>query len=315
MAQGEPMADGDGRDEPLGGGMGLSALGISLIYLLFGTTALVLFDVVVPRFVTSHSLLHRIQTVKAGVEVAATALLVYVLVARSRRSLSRTNEQLRDTRTRMTVLYRVLRHNLRTELTLIRGYAERGRSGSTDPAVKETCADAVAVADEVSRRVNKIHTFREVVQQEATRTDVPLADVVERAVVRVDARIDHDGAISAADVPGLYVRAVPEIEHAIAEVIENAILHHDGDAPIVDVVADREGSTVELEIRDDGPGIPGQEVAIVGGGRNETSLDHASGIGLWLADWTVTESGGTMTIADRDPRGTIVRLSLPAAGG
>lgn len=313
MAQGEPMTDGDGREGALDGGMGLSALGISLIYLLFGTTALLLFDVVVPRFVTSHSLLHRIQTVKASVEVAATTLLVYVLVARSRRSLSRANEQLRESQTRLTVLYRVLRHNLRSELTLIRGYVARARDEANDPVATSACSDAVSVTDEVSRRVNKIHTFRDVVHQEATRMEVPLADVVDRAVARVGEQIDHDAAVSVEDLAGMTIRAVPEIEYAVAEVIENAIRHQEGDAPAVEVAAARRGSRIELDIRDQGPGVPAQEVAVIADRRDETTLDHASGIGLWLADWTVAESGGEMTIDDREPRGTVVRLSLPAA--
>ena len=47
----------------------------------------------------------------------------------------------------------------------------------------------------------------------------------------------------------------------------------------------------------------------------ETALEHASGLGLWLVHWIVTESGGDIEIATREPTGTVVRMWLPRADG
>jgi K+-sensing histidine kinase KdpD len=43
----------------------------------------------------------------------------------------------------------------------------------------------------------------------------------------------------------------------------------------------------------------------------ETSLEHASGLGLWLVHWIVTESGGSVSFEEREPRGSVVELTLP----
>jgi signal transduction histidine kinase len=45
----------------------------------------------------------------------------------------------------------------------------------------------------------------------------------------------------------------------------------------------------------------------------ETALEHASGLGLWLVHWIVTESGGDLEIDTREPTGTVVRMWLPRA--
>ncbi|WP_195155780.1 hypothetical protein, partial [Halorubrum sp. AJ67] len=45
----------------------------------------------------------------------------------------------------------------------------------------------------------------------------------------------------------------------------------------------------------------------------ETALEHASGLGLWLVHWIVTESGGDLKIDTREPTGTVVRMWLPRA--
>jgi hypothetical protein len=72
------MADGDtGVGRVAVRGSELSPLGVAAIYLAFGLAALALFDLVVPRVIRSHDLLHRVQAVKGLVEVGVTAGLVY----------------------------------------------------------------------------------------------------------------------------------------------------------------------------------------------------------------------------------------------
>lgn len=310
------MADGGAEtDVENVGQRGLSPLKIAAIYLVFGLGALLVFDFVVPRAIRSETLLHRVQTVKGLVEVALTAVLIYVLVARSQGSLTRTNRQLQEARTRLAVLYCLLRHNLRNELTLLRGFSERARDAAQGATVTESCEETIAVADEITHRVDKIHLFQNVVYQRSTPTDVPLASAVDRAIARVDARFDHDATISVANLDGVRVRAIPEIEHAIAEIVENAVVHAETDSPTVRIDAERRDGTVVLEIRDDGPGIPDHEAGLFEDRREETALEHASGVGLWLADWTAVESVGNLSIAEReDGPGTIVRMTLPTVG-
>lgn len=76
--------------------------------------------------------------------------------------------------------------------------------------------------------------------------------------------------------------------------------------------AERDGDDVVLRVVDDGPGIPDAELEAVTAGR-ETALSHGSGLGLWLVRWAARALGATFTFADREPRGTVVELQLPAS--
>jgi signal transduction histidine kinase len=78
---------------------------------------------------------------------------------------------------------------------------------------------------------------------------------------------------------------------------------------VVDSDTDR---WIRVVIADNGPGLPEQDRTAITEGR-ETELEHASGLGLWLAHWLVDRSGGHLRFHDATPRGTVVELLLPRA--
>jgi signal transduction histidine kinase len=84
------------------------------------------------------------------------------------------------------------------------------------------------------------------------------------------------------------VEAVPKLDIAIENLVENAVEHNDATRPRVSVEVTN-GDRPTLVVSDNGPGIPEQEIAALEGER-ETSLEHGSGIGLWLVKWIVDRS-------------------------
>jgi signal transduction histidine kinase len=108
-----------------------------------------------------------------------------------------------------------------------------------------------------------------------------------------------------------WVQALPQIEQAFEELIDNACSYA-GEAPSVSVTV-AVGETVEVRIADDGPGIPESERAIVAAETLEEPLFHGSGLGLWLVSWLVTYSEGNVRIVDDGDEGTTVVVSLPRA--
>jgi signal transduction histidine kinase len=68
---------------------------------------------------------------------------------------------------------------------------------------------------------------------------------------------------------------------------------------------------VRLTVADDGPGIPKAEIEVIEEGQ-ETPLEHASGLGLWLVQHVVEQSGGDVEFEVED--GTRVHLTLPQPG-
>lgn len=218
----------------------------------------------------------------------------------------------RRQRQQLQVLYRVLRHNLRTQLNVISGYADILQ----DPHDEETREEA---ATTISRTVDDLLTVSEQTQR-IKQTFTPNEDLIGEPLSRVvrtacEASLSEspsvDSTLRIADVS----EAVnPELGTAIQELVGNAVTHNDADHPTVTVTVEDTRtdafSEVSIKIMDNGPGIPENERAVLREGE-ETPLLHGSGLGLWLVNWVVTELGGRIDITDNDPRGSIVTITVP----
>jgi len=130
-----------------------------------------------------------------------------------------------------------------------------------------------------------------------------VGDVIDPLLERYpDARIDVTLGVDE-------LRTVPRLlSLALVETVENALEHADG-TPEVTVRATREGDFVRFVVADDGPGIPAMEIETVRSGA-ETSLEHASSLGLWLIYWATQSLGGDVSFDAADD-GSTVALRVP----
>ncbi|WP_247729368.1 ATP-binding protein [Halovivax limisalsi] len=218
---------------------------------------------------------------------------------------------------RVEVLNRVLRHDLRNGMNIIEGSAERLAALSDKP---EAESYARAIRERTAELIDLAAKTR-VVERTLDRTDVTgpvdAVEAVETAIDRVRTTYD-DPAIRRSLPEGAAVQSDDLLTEAIYNVIENAIEHADGADPTIDIsvsTGDSSAGTVTITIADDGPGIPDEERRLLEEEREITQLRHASGLGLWLVDWVVTQAGGELRFEENEPRGTIVELHLPAADG
>ncbi|WP_338902212.1 MULTISPECIES: histidine kinase N-terminal 7TM domain-containing protein [Salinibaculum] len=213
---------------------------------------------------------------------------------------------------RLDVLNRVLRHNIRNELNIVRGHVELARSAVDDGAAERLDA-AVETVDDIVERSNKVGQLSRL----SETTDGPI-DLGERLGSDLDAVADeYPGAdITVALPDSLPVAAGPSVTVAFEELLVNAVEHNDADRPQAEVELDESASDTEsvvVTVADDGPGIDAQEYRAVEAGR-ETPLSHASGLGLWLANWVVERYGGSLSFENTDD-GCVVGVSLPRAEG
>jgi PAS domain S-box-containing protein len=158
-------------------------------------------------------------------------------------------------------------------------------------------------ADAMAALVTKTAAVDRIVDTDPESTTVALEAAVDRAV----ASVDGDSAATVdVDVPSVDVRAVPVVDLAVRNLLENA-LAHSGEAPTVSVTATVAERSVTLSVVDDGPGIPDAELAALERGA-ETPLEHGSGVGLWLVEWVVTKSGGDLSFATDDGTRAAIRF-------
>lgn len=287
---------------------------IALVYVLVGGAWILLSDRAVATLPVDRALVTQLQTVKGWVFVGLSGLLVYGLVSHSRRQLRDANDKLTRALQQASVLHRILRHNLRNACNVIELEAERlaADGGETDESrharTIERQVETLLELGEKSRHLRKIALG------EQERLAFDLVPVVEAEVAEFRAR--HPEVSVTVDVPArARVRALPEIEVVIRELLANAVeFGTDGraESPTVDVEVGRTDDAVTLLVDDDGPGLPEMEREVLERGVEEP-LRHSQGLGLWVVRVIVADSGGDLEVRDAEPRGTVVRVEFQAA--
>ncbi|MFB6122014.1 MAG: PAS domain-containing protein [Haloferacaceae archaeon] len=219
--------------------------------------------------------------------------------------------RLRNQAERLSVLNRVLRHDIRTKANIVSGYADLVRRDPTRidegvENVRETTAELVELSD-------KIRKLERTIAKSGATGRYDVVDAVERALTNVDAA-GRDASFEV-DLPAAaWTTADERFEFAVEELLENAV-EHGGDAPTVSVSVRSETrrgrGEVVVRVADDGPGIPEHERRVLER-EGETPLEHASGYGLWLVKWAVTTLDGTLDIDERERGGTVVTIRVAA---
>lgn len=220
--------------------------------------------------------------------------------------------QQRGRQERLEVLQRILRHNVRNDLSIVQGYARQILSGEETDVDPETAARRILNSSE--NVLSTAEKVRNIEKQLGSKADdgesVALTALLERRVEHAREMVDEE-AIILTDLPAeCQINSEKAVlERVIDELLENAIRHADHDEPTIEVSASL-GDQVVIRIADDGPGMPEQERNPVLTG-TETPLKHSSGLGLWTVRWGVRRLNGDLSIRDRSPRGTVVEIRLP----
>lgn len=208
----------------------------------------------------------------------------------------------------VSILHRLLRHNLRNEMTVVSGYAEGIRERVSGQAV-EMAEQILATSSDLVELSEKARKMEHHVDEEPEAKPVDVVPPVWRAVEAVEE--DYPDAEVSTDAPTEAVAlAAPALETAVHELVENAVKHA-GDDPTVAVEVATSDETVVVRVTDDGPGIPSQDRTVLERG-DESPLHHGSGIGLWLVYWIV-ESIDADIATTVNERGTTVTVTLPSA--
>lgn len=204
------------------------------------------------------------------------------------------------------ILGRILRHNVRNDITAIRGRAELiAERGSEDSQQK--ARQIVSKSKELLSTTENARAIRDVVDSRGQRVEFSLETRVTEVAAQLREQYPRADITVEGEVDGT-LRAHPDFDEAIRHAVENGIEHNDDEDASVAVGTRVVDDQLLLEVRDDGPGIPDHELQPLRN-REETPLAHGSGAGLWIIDRVVEYSGGTTTFAVDD--GTTVQFRFP----
>ena len=213
---------------------------------------------------------------------------------------------------RRQVMNRILRHDLRNDMNVVVGHADMLLQSDDEQVtnhaetIRQKALSLVNLGDKVRTIDQQLHGVDRQLRQ------INIAQIVREEISAI--HDEHPSIIIRSRIDETSIIGNTLIRTAIRNVLDNSIVHNDNSCPEIEVEVERRHETnrVQVEIRDNGPGIPkGERRAITN--EAETPLEHISGLGLWLVKWIVDGMDGSMSIAQNSPRGTIVTLSFPAA--
>lgn len=214
---------------------------------------------------------------------------------------------------RVSLFNRLLRHNLRNEITVIAGFANH----ITEVADGTSLAGPARKIDTAATKLTRITESMKQVEATVTREGsdrsrrsarVAVTDVLD------EIRETHPAAsVSVTERTAMWIEADEAFDYALTHAVENAIVHADTDAPTVEIAIGESPNTgrVEIRIDDDAPPIPRSELDALDDHRTVTATRHGSGCGLFVMKWCLESLGGELKIEPADVRGNAVYFYLP----
>ena len=226
------------------------------------------------------------------------------------------NEQLRAN------LLRSISHDLRTPLTSISGNASNLLTSANDfdeATKRQLYAD---IYDDSMWLINLVENLLSVTRIEEGRMNLnPSAELMDEVIAEALRHInrksvEHEISVHSGEDFILAHMDARLIVQVVINIVDNAVKYTPAGSHIR-IETEKAGAWVVVRIADDGPGISDEAKAQVfdmfySGANRVADSRRSLGLGLFLCKSIVTAHGGTITVRDNQPRGTIFEFTLPA---
>jgi PAS domain S-box-containing protein len=210
----------------------------------------------------------------------------------------------------LQILDRVLRHNLRNEMTAIQGNAELIRSETASEELSNRATDIIEGGDRLTATATKIREVIERLIEKPQYRPIDLRSFLQHVAFDLRDRFP-EATIEIDCTDEITVSTVSSIKDAIRELLTNAIIHNDVRSPEVFVRVRTDSDGVSITVEDNGPTIPEMERRVLLGEKERTPTYHGSGLGLWLVNVIAARSGGYVQFEANEPHGNMVTIALP----
>jgi len=270
----------------------------------------------------------RLAAGERGITVAAGGAAEIADVGRALNTLS---GALADSEDRQRRFLLTVSHELRTPLTAVTGYAEALADGVLAPA--DVPRAGQVIRSEAGRLQRRIEELLALARLEADDVTVDIGDVDVVALLRAAAAAWSASAATAGvsitvdvdvDVSGLWVRADAErlrqLVDALTDNALRALRARAGAAPgVVVLAAGAAANAVLVEVRDSGPGLAPEDLAVAFEPgllteRYRGERPVGSGVGLALVSRLARLMGGDATAGTAAEGGLSVTVRLPGSG-
>jgi two-component system, OmpR family, sensor kinase len=260
--------------------------------------------------ITAHDLSRRLPVVNAHDELGRMASVFNVTLDRLQASFDALDRFVADAS-----------HELRTPLTTLRSVGEVGlRRSRTVEEYREIIGSMLEEAQRLQLLIQRLLELASAeggsptVERTPLRVDEYVAACVNELAILADTKRQQ---LSVDAVPSTAVTDPVLFRQALQNLLDNAI-KYSPDGSKIGVTIRQNGTSVEVSVSDDGPGISPENRAHLmerffrpdrGRGRNSGGF----GLGLSITKAYLRVMGGSLQYEPREPRGSTFRLTLPKA--
>lgn len=210
----------------------------------------------------------------------------------------------------LTVLNRVLRHNLRTSINVISGYTDILDSNCSDLQKQKSIRKIrkrTQEMDDISQKMKKVRNLAIGDKQPTPLKINKLNEIIKpyrkrkNTIIRLDIESGGNREIKYGSI----------FKIALDEVISHAIEDNTKAVSRVHIIIKEiDENHIDVEIKDNQSSIKNEEWKIIQSGE-ETPLGHIDGIELWILYWSVTAIGGDIKLHSKKSNENTFTIKLP----
>lgn len=222
-------------------------------------------------------------------------------------------DELAQQSSKAILLNRLLRHEVLNKLAVIQGYTTQLADGEAIDN-DETIQRIFRNSEDVQNAIDDIGFLTRIhPDPDSPFQPIQLDSVIREEIASI--RNDHPNAeVSVSDqttVP-LYVLADDQLHQLFRQLFENAIQHNPADNPELMVSVTATKTYVEVDVTDNGPGLPDDQRANLEEGELPEYDDPATGFGIPVTKMLVSQYDGTVDVKT-EGSGTRIHVTLPRA--
>ncbi|MFB6149445.1 MAG: PAS domain S-box protein, partial [Halobacteriales archaeon] len=223
-------------------------------------------------------------------------------------------ERLEETTEELEALNRVVRHDIRNDMSIILGWAQM-----LDDHVDETgqaylqkilaSGEHIVELTEIARDYVEALTSEDTVEV----TPTPLRSILETEIDLRRESFPEAEFVVTGEIPDVEVMANEMLGSVFRNLLNNAVQHNTNDEPVVDITCEVDDDDVVVRVADNGSGIPDDRKESIFGKGEKDLGSPGTGIGLYLVQTLVNQYDGSVWVEDNEPDGAVFTVRLVRA--
>ena len=200
----------------------------------------------------------------------------------------------------------VLRHDIKNDMTVIRGRARVITDAQPDDEI--VAESAQTIDTQVGEVLDVIDTTSAIAETLSDDPEYEPVDIAEMARTVARSKGETFAATITVDAPDrAEVRANDAVRTVLSNLVENSVEHNDASDPRAHVEVTIHPDRVCVRVLDNGPGVPDEMKPRL----FDPRPDDTGGGGLHVVATLVENFGGEIRVEDNEPRGSVFVVELP----